>query len=263
MTNAMPVPLDVRLMNWVANTLFLVFVALGLGGLALWAARHPAWALGGITVHGDVAHQNEVTFRAHLLPRLQGSFLTLDLQEVKRLFEGVPWVRQAVVQREFPNRLKVTLEEHRPVAWWGEAGSGRLINAQGEVFEASPDEPGADGWVELRGPEGYAAQVHALYEGLGPVLRRLELGIRRLGMDSRGSWKAELDNGAVMVLGRGDADMLMRRVHTWVGTMPQLTQRYGRDLESVDLRYPNGYAVRLRGVTTVPVNEPDQASTKR
>ena len=56
----------------------------------------------------------------------------VDLQQVRRLFESVPWVRQAVVQREFPNRLRVTLQEHQAVAWWGESGSGQLVNDAGE-----------------------------------------------------------------------------------------------------------------------------------
>jgi cell division protein FtsQ len=35
-----------------------------------------------------------------------------------------------------------------------------------------------------------------------------------------------------------------------VSTVGELSQRYQDDLEAADLRYPNGYALRLRGVTT-------------
>ena len=41
------------------------------------------------------------------MQKLKGNFFTLDLAEAKRVFESVPWVRQAVVSRVWPNRLTV------------------------------------------------------------------------------------------------------------------------------------------------------------
>ena len=261
MTDTLTVPLDVRLMGWVANGLLALLVATGLGALAWWGARHPVWTLAGITVQGDVVHQNAVTFRAHLASRLSGSFLTLDLHEVQRLFQGVPWVRQAVVQRDFPNRLTVTLQEHQAVAWWGEAGGGQLVNAQGEVFEANPDDVQADQWPELLGPTGQSVRVWTLFQAMQAMLARLDRVPQRLVLDGRGSWHLLLDQGTRMALGRGSDAEVLARLQTFVATATQLEQRYrGRDLESVDLRYPNGYAVRLRGVTTLveqpPVTNP-------
>lgn len=257
MTDTLTVPLDVRLMGWVANGLLALLVATGLGALAWWGARHPVWTLAGITVQGDVTHQNAVTFRAHLASRLQGSFLTLDLHEVQRLFQGVPWVRQAVVQRDFPNRLTVTLQEHQAVAWWGEAGGGQLVNAQGEVFEANPDDPQADQWPELLGPAGQSARVWGLFQAMQALLARLDRAPQRLTLDARGSWHLQLDQGTRMALGRGSDAKVLARLQAFVATATQLEQRYrGRDLESVDLRYPNGYAVRLRGVTTLVEQPP-------
>ncbi|MDD2727820.1 cell division protein FtsQ/DivIB [Malikia sp.] len=245
-------PFDVRLMNWVASALFLGVALAALGSAALWAARHPSWTLGHIVIDGEVEHQNEVAFRAILAPQLRGSFLTLDLQEVKRLFESAPWVRQAVVKREFPNRLHVTLEEHEAAAWWGEAGSDTLVNFQGVVFEADPDEPQTATWPELLGPEGRSEQVYALYRQLQPVFQSLQHGISRLELDASGHWRATLTGGTVIELGRGDSTELLARARRFGATWPELIARYGgRDLESADLRYPNGYAVRMRGVQTV------------
>jgi cell division protein FtsQ len=252
MATVQPVPLDVKLMNWVASTLFVGLVVLGVGSVLLWAARHPAWALGGITVTGDVTHQNAVTFRAQLVSRLTGGFLTMDLREVKQLFETMPWVQQAVVQREFPNRLHVVIKEHQAVAWWGEAGGGKLVNQQGDVFEANPDDHQADGWSELAGPAGQSRQVYALYRSMQALFDPIDREVQRLELDSSGNWKLRLDNGARIELGRGTSDELLARTGTFTSTVTQLTHRYGRrDIESADLRYPNGYAVRMRGVSTV------------
>lgn len=245
-------PLDVKLMALATQLMLGLLALMCLGALGTWLLRHPVWTVKAIEVQGDVQHQNAVGFRAHLATqmksRVSSNFLTVDLQQVRELFEQVPWVRSAVVQREFPNRLRVTLEEHEAVAWWDQSGSGRLVNRQGEVFEASPDD--GDGLPELAGPTGQSAQVLAVFRLLQPELQRLDLDLDRLELNERGSWRARLDSGAVVELGRGTPDELLQRLRRFTATLNQLTQRYAGALQSVDLRYPNGYALRVRGVTT-------------
>lgn len=257
-------PLDIRLMTVVTRGLVVVFVLLCLGAVGTWIARHPGWTLKGISVQGDLGHQNAVGLRAQLatpLRKLEGSFLTLDLQQVRRMFEAVPWVRHARVQREFPNRLRVTLEEHEAVAWWGQSGSGQLVSRLGEVFEASPDE--GDGLPELAGPPEQAPLVWTLYQSLSEEVARLDRTLVRLELNERGSWRAELDNGTRLELGRGDSDELLARTRRFTTTVGQLAQRYPGALQSVDLRYPNGYALRVQGVTTVTEDTPATPTRNR
>lgn len=265
MPSTAELPLDVKLMTVVTHVLVVVFAVLSLGLFTTWLVRHPIWSVRAISVHGDVSHQSAVTFRAQLSSqmktRLTSSFLTVDLQQVRQLFESVPWVRKAVVQREFPNRLRVTLEEHEAVAWWGEAGSGQLVNKLGEVFDASPDD--SDGLPELAGPREKSAEVWSLYQLLGGELARLDMGLERLELTERGTWRAELDSGARVELGRGTPDELLERTRRFTGTLSQLTERYAGAVQSVDLRYPNGYALRLRGVTTVIDTPPGTKQPRR
>lgn len=258
-------PLDVKLMTLATRGLVVVFVVLCLGVIGTWIARHPIWNLRAISVHGEVSHQNAVGLRAQLAAQmrkqLSASFLTVDLQQVRALFQTVPWVREARVQREFPNRLRVTLEEHQAVAWWGQAGSGQLVSRLGEVFDASPDD--GDGLPELAGPVEQAPQVWALYQVLSAELARLEMGLVRLELNERGNWRAELDNGARMELGRGTPEDLLERTRRFTATLGQLTQRYPGALQTVDLRYPNGYALRVQGVTTVTEDDPKKPTPTR
>jgi len=246
-------PLDVRLMNMATAAMVVVLLAMGTLGLGTWLLRHPVWTIRAISVQGDVVHQNVVRLRAQLASQLRqqvsSSILDADLQQVRALFETVPWVRQARVQREFPNRLRVTLEEHVPVAWWGQPGSGQLVNTYGEVFEAMPDD--RDDLPELAGPAAQAAQVWGAFQQLSPELARLDMALERLELNDRGNWRARLDSGAYIELGRGTPDKLLERARLFTGTVSQLTQRYAGAIQTVDMRYPNGYALRLQGVTTV------------
>lgn len=254
MNNSLPAPLDVKLMNLTSSLLLVAFVLLALGALAGWAMAHPLFAIRGVTVAGDVNHNNALTLRANVAPQLRGTFLTIDLAAARRAFETMPWVRRAVVRREFPNRLKAILQEHQAVSYWGAEGDSTLVNSFGEVFEANVDEVDQDELPRLDGPQGQSAQVLAMYRALLPLFGRLELSIEALELTGHGSWRAKLDTGAQIELGRGTEDVVMARTQRFLGTVTQVASRYGRTvaaLESADLRHQEGYAVRLRGVSTV------------
>ncbi len=254
MTDSLPQPFDVKLMNIAATALFMACGAMVLAAGVWWALRNPVFALAGITVGGDVAHNNAVTLRANVAPRLQGTFFTADLAQTRSAFEAVPWVRSAVVQREFPNRLRVLLQEHQPVALWGSEGDSTLVNSFGEVFEANVGDVEQDDLPRLQGPEGQSAQVLAMYKAVAPLLEAIDLTISGLTLTGRGSWQVTLDSGAGIEMGRGTPAEVLPRVQRLVQTLTQVTSKYGRRvdaLESADLRHGDGYALRLRGVTTV------------
>ncbi len=259
---AMPMPMDVRLMTGVTSVLGWALVAAVLMAGGLWAVRHPVWSIKAIEVHGDLKHQNEVTFRAHMASKLRGSFLTLDLAEVKQVFESVPWVRAAVVERAFPNRIRVTVQEHQAVAWWGQDGSSKLVNRQGEVFEASADDDETDVLPQLAGPDDQAPRVKALFERLKPLFDAVDTTVQRLELTAQGSWRLVLDNAARIELGRGEPSDIEVRVNRYLSTVGQVTQQHGRRVLAADLRYPSAYAVRLQGITTVDPSAPKPAVVK-
>ena len=258
--NPSPIPGDVRLMRATANALF-VLAGIALAVLALhWVVRLPAFALRAIHVEGDVARNSVSTIRANAAPKVAGNFFTTDLANDKRAFESVPWVRQAVVRRVWPNRLAVQLEEHRAAAVWGgsEGATDKLVNTYGEVFEANLGDVEDDSLPTLSGPDGTSIHMLAMLNLLRPVFERLDAHIDGLSLSGRGSWRVELDTGAEVELGRGTDDEVRARTERFVGTLTQVTSRYQRPLEYADLRHNDGYAVRLKGITTVTPKPKDQ-----
>ena len=248
------VPWDAKWMNAMANVLLMAFIAMLIGAGLWWAVRHANFSLQRITVDGDVTHSNEVTLRANVAPRLKGNFFTMDLAHARASFEAVPWVRRAVVRREFPNRLRVTLEEHQPVAVWGNESDGRMVNQQGELFEANVAEADVERMPRLIGPDAQSAEVLGLYRLLSPMFGQLRFELSSLELTARGSWRAHLEGGSVVELGRGQAPQVQERVQRLTQTLTQVASRYGRRvsaMESADLRHDNGYALRLRGVSTL------------
>ena len=249
-----PLPWDIRIMNITSAVMLVAVLCLSLGAGALWLLRHPVFRVQGISVYGDVAHNNDVTLRANVMPQLSGNFFTLDLNQAKKAFEDLPWVRTATVRREFPNRLRVRLEEHQPVALWGENSETSMVNSQGQVFDANVDDIDADSLPVLTGPAGQSEMVWQMYKYLAPVFDKVSMGIEKLELTPRGSWRVLTEGDATIELGRGTQDEVGARLQAFLLTVSQVTSRYQRtttSLLSADLRHTNGYALRLRGVTTL------------
>ena len=253
MNQTMAAPLDVRLMNATATALFIAFAGLMLWAAIAWVGRSPVFAITGITVTGDLNHTSAKALRANMASKLSGTFLTVDLERARQVFEAVPWVRRAVVKRDFPNRLRVTLQEHRAVAYWGADGESRLLNSFGEIFEANVGEVEPEILARLMGPDGQSAQVLAMYQALQSLFEGMDLSAEQFELTARDGWRVRLENGAMVELGRGSTEEVMARTARFLKTVSRVTANYGRKpdaLESADLRHEDGYAIRLRGVTT-------------
>lgn len=256
------VPLDVRLTRMAANVLLVLAAGALLAMAVLAVSRSPLFNIRAISLEGDLQHSTVPLVRAIVLPRLSGNYFSLNLREARRAFESVPWVRRATVRRVWPNRLVVTLEQHRAAAYWeqdGERddGSHQLVNLHGEVFEVNLGDVEEDGLPQLRGPEGTAPQVLQMYRQLAPVFTALGEKVRHLRVSMRGSWQTTLESGARIELGRGTPDEVLERTQRFAATVAQVTSRYPRDgrrdgqgIEYADLRHDDAYALRLRGVST-------------
>lgn len=247
-------PGDVRLMNTVSTAVFVLAGAgLAVAG-ALRLARAPLFDIHAIRIDGELARNSVPTIRANALPALAGNFFSLDLARTQRAFEQVPWVRRAVVRRVFPDQLAVRLEEHRAVALWedagGDEGAERLVNSFGELFEANVGDVEDDGLPVFAGPPGGSAQMLAMWRRLQPAFAQYGLALERLALSGRGSWRVETEDEAAVELGRGSDDEVVARSERFLRTLAQVRARFRAPLAYADLRHADGYAVRLRGVTT-------------
>ena len=217
----------------------------------------PWFSIQRMTVGGDTQFHNALTLRANVLPALTGNYFNVDLRTAQQRFEALPWIRSAVVQRTFPNALAVTLTAHVPVARWGaqtnDTDVERLVNAQGEIFEASGGQVDTDDLPLLSGSDATSTLVLALYQNLQMSLQASMPNqiVTELGQSPQGLWRAKLSSGALLELGSGSKLDVMQRVERWLTAMSTIAQKYNAHaLQSLDLRYQDGFAMRLAGVTT-------------
>ncbi|MBS7808155.1 cell division protein FtsQ/DivIB [Variovorax sp. PCZ-1] len=248
-------PMDVRLMNIAALMLGAAACVVSLGLAVRWALAQPMFAISKIVVEGDTSHHNAITLKANVGGRISGNFFTLDLAQARGVFEAVPWVRKATVRREFPNRLRVTLEEHRSSGFWGADSESRMVNHLGEVFEANAGDTEAEELPRFVGAEGASKEVLTMYQQLSKSFQPMDAVIEQLELTGRNGWRLQLDSGTQMELGRGSPAEVMARVDKFLATHKQVLASYQRSgldrVESVDLRNGEGYAIRLSGVSTL------------
>lgn len=239
---------DAKLLNATANVLFSFVLAAVLGSAVWWVIHRPVFELSAVRVEAkqskDLRHVNALTIRDQAIPRIQGNFFTTNLDQVRSAFESVPWVRKASVQRVWPNRLLVQIEEHEVLGTWGE--DGRLISVLGDVFTANLAEAEDDAQlISLSGPEGSEKEVLQQYRLFKDWFAALELKPEAVQYSSRYAWSVQLDGGLHIELGRvQDATSLKKRVDQLLRVYPQLTTRLGDNIVSVDMRYPNGLALK-------------------
>ena len=229
---------DAKALNQLASALF-VFAALLLLYAAVWRiAQLDAFALREIRITNPVQHVTREQVEAVVFGELRGNFFTVDLVATRAAFEKLSWVRRVDVNRSWPDRVEVAVEEHVPIARWGDAA---LVNAYGEVFAGTSDQP----LPVFEAPEGTAPEVVARHAAFERRLTAIGRTIDRMRVSERRAWRIRLDDGMVIELGRDDVEA---RLANFVAAFDRTVATLDGGSTHVDLRYPNGFAVRVKGM---------------
>jgi len=250
-----------RLANAAASAL----AALALGLLAYAGGRvlldSPAFLLKTIVVSGDLDRVERRDIVSALQGRVKGTFFTVDLESVRAVFESIPWVRRAELRRKWPDSLEVRIEEHVALARWSQGREPQLVNALGEIFRGQSDAL----LPVLAGPAGTEGEVVRRYLAFRDLLAPLGLDPRQVLLSSRLAWQLKLSNGATVLLGRdSDKDRVEERLARFASAFPQTLAKSRQRLDYVDLRYPNGFALRVtERVTVTPRSEAIKPQHKR
>lgn len=234
----------VRRMNIAALAALFVSVALLLSAAARWVAQRPAFEFKRIELRGDLQHVTAASVRGAIAGRLKGNFFTIRLDEARRLLETVPWVAGASVRRVWPNRLQVTLREHRALGAWND---GRLLSDRGDLFVANVAEAEVDGPLPaFSGPDALARDVAGRYYEFAAQFAALSLSVDGIDVSDRRSWVVRATGAGlstIVELGRDDSiGALQQRLTDVVSAYPMVVARVGGPPARIDARYANGFA---------------------
>lgn len=231
-------------LHLLANLLFALAAIAATYTIGSWVVNSSVFPLKQVSVsginsgNGELKHVIREQIDKVVRSKIAGNFLTVDLDATRDAFEKLPWVRVAGVRRHWPQSLEVTLEEHVAVARWG---SEALVNTHGEVFDGTVTTV-EGGLPVFIGPPESSFDMARQYAAFSRLLQPLRQNIAQLNLSPRRAWRIHLENGTVLELGRDQMEArLARYVLAYDRSLAQLNQQ----LAYVDLRYSNGFAVRM------------------
>jgi cell division protein FtsQ len=210
-----------------------------------WALRPDTWPVRSVSYQGPFHHVTRQQLEQRTMAELSGNFLTADLPRVQHSVESLPWVAQASVSRRWPDGVQVRFTEQKFVARWG---SSSWVNGEGQVV-VLPNGDGPQDVVELSGPDGSAQRVLNEYRTLAPMLASAGLQVDRLELTNRRTWQLQLHDGISLVFGHEPPKPAVQR---FLDAYPYL-KRYMGQVQRIDLRYENGFAVGWKNGKAVPI----------
>ncbi len=168
-----------------------------------------------------------------------GGFFDTDVKAITKSMRQLPWLETVTVRRIWPDTLQLEIRERKAMAYWNNSG---LLTFDGIVFKPNVESYPA-GLPHLSGPVGTEKNVLKNYITLNAELKMLNLSINELTLDKRRAWSAHLANGTVLDLGRKQVNERMQR---FISIYKDYIATQQNEIEVVDLRYTNGFAVRWK-----------------
>lgn len=208
----------------------------GMAGALLWLASPHSLPVQNVRIDA-LSELHSQTLLAQELEMIEGRpLLWLELDSLRDKLEALPWVNRVRLRRVWPDQLLVQVFEHVPVARWGNEA---LLSEQAKVFRPPP-ETLPEALPRLSGPERYATDVLEGYRTMSRLLNETGQDIAALRLDERLAWSLRLESGLAIELGREQPVLRLQRL---MRVFAQQLAAYGDQMERVDLRYVNGFAV--------------------
>ena len=223
-----------QVLNWLANLLFALAVVMLLYATLFIVVHLPIFPLREVRVDGQLQHVTREQLKLIVNRHMNGNFFTVDLEKARDAFEKLPWARKVSVRRRWPDRLEVTIEEHKELARWGNLA---LVNTYGELFHAASDSD----LPVFYGPGNGVGEVAQQYAKFAQILHGTDIRMMQLVLSPRRAWQFTTEQGMVVELGR---EQMETRLQKFAGAYRTTLSGLGVSIAYADLRYPNGFAVR-------------------
>ena len=228
--------------EFIFGFVFFVSVVAGLWSTATdirrWLFDEDKIPVSGLVVQGDLEYVSTEEVRKVLAENPQtNNFFKLDVNQLQKEVEALPWVYQSSIRKRWPALLYVYVVEQTPCALWG---NDRLLSIRGTIFQAPRDRLKKP-LVQLSGPDEMAGKVWEQYQQFERLLALNGYHVASVHMTNRHSWEIQLASGPKLILGRND---MLVKLQQFIDVYPKLENR--EQIDYLDLRYDTGIAVRWK-----------------
>lgn len=189
-----------------------------------------------LVINREKTHKSDILKALHV--NLGDPILTFDPAAARERVEKIGWVKSAVVERRFPNKVVVYLQERSPAAIWQREDKYYLVDIDGEVINRKDVRhyPKLKVITGDNAPKHAAALLEVLNEA--PELRDEVVGAMWVG-DRR--WNLELNNRIAVRLPEQDPQGAWKKLASLIEEHKLLN----REIEAIDLRQPDRLIIRM------------------
>lgn len=184
---------------------------------------------------------------------MNGGFFSLNVEQLRAdLLAKLPWVKSVSVRKVWPDKLLLKIIEHKSVARWlsveknSDLDETQLLSQNGIVFNPVLTDKQERQFAQmtlLMGTNSNAEKVLTNCVQINKKLKQLGLAVKECGMNERRSWKLKLslNNDLDLKLGK---EKIIQKLERFINVFSGQLKQYLSSVESVDLRYSNGFSVK-------------------
>jgi cell division protein FtsQ len=191
-----------------------------------------------IRVYG-IHHLDHQEVQALLLPLVNHGFFTINVESIRDRLLQMPWASDIFVRRDWPDQIDITIIEKNAIARWNEE---TLLSQSGELFSPKQETYPVK-LPKFIGPDGNQIVMLQYFNEMNRLLMPLRAKISYLELTPYFTWKLKLDNGITLQIGHKD---ILTHLDHFVKVYPKIVGDHAADVDYIDLRYPNGLAVRWK-----------------
>lgn len=184
------------------------------------------------------------------------SLVTVSAEGVRERIAQLPWIADVSVEKVYPSKLVVKLDERRPYALWQDDGRVSVVDRSGAVMTDQIEER------HLRLPlvVGRAANARAA-EALGLIDATPQLSgrIHAAVLVAERRWNLVTNDGVELRLPQDKPGAALAEI----ARLQQTKQLLDRDIEAVDMRTPDRMVIKLSDAAAAQRRDMLKAKAKK
>ncbi len=230
--------------------------------VADWLLQPDKFQIEEIVVHGESGNLGGEQVKNAVQNALDGNFFSISLERLESEVERLPWVLSASLRRQWPSTIIINVVEAKLVARWG---TDKWLSFAGEpVLLQANDKSDHSDLVQLNGHENQIDVVWEAFQQWSEKFASIGLSLDELSLSSTGLLEfgislgalglqgdlynpdgqmADTDSNVTMIVELENSGMRVRR---FLDALDQQFLARFLEMESVDLRYPNGFTISWR-----------------
>jgi cell division protein FtsQ len=175
---------------------------------------------------------------------IDGNYFSVDTGKIIKALHALPWVEKVRLRRQWPDTLMINIEEHQPIARWGEekwlTTTGKLVSLPLPANIVLP---------QLSGPITQVDRVWPKYQKWAALFARYGIRLRSMNLSRQHLYTLNLEyttrrdnlvKGFSMILSESNSD---QQLNAFLESRRLALIEYPGLIKTVDLRYPSGFSI--------------------